>query len=672
MSEDKNKIFFTDDGFSRGQTSLKGKYKYNWVEDNLNFDSELGSDFAIPGLKEHVGKSFSFRASKYFIALLGFLFLFFFGRVFYLQILKGDDYYARAENNRLRSIPIVAERGLVFDRNGEQLTKNIPSFALAIFPQDIPKKRDDRAILAQKLHELTKKPLLEITELLEEYRKYTYESLVIQDNLDYDTALLAQIQASDLPGIHIQAGSKRLYTLTEEGSPTSTLSLAHILGYEGKIGPNEWKVFNEESKEFEGLFADGYLPSDLLGKTGIEKIYERELRGTYGKRQIEVDARGKEQLLLGEEAPVSGKHLKLTIDVNIQRNFERILQEHLDKNEKFRASGIVMNPNNGEILAMVSLPSFDNNDFSGGISLEDYSKYIENPNNPLFNRSIAGTYPSGSVVKPAVGAAALFDGVVSKNKTFLSNGGLRVGQWFFPDWQAGGHGRSNLRRSLAWSVNTYFYYVGGGYSDFVGLGVDNIVKYLKTFGLSEKLGIDLPGEAKGFLPSKSWKEEVKGERWYVGDTYNLSIGQGDLLVTPLQIASLTSVVATRGKLYQPHIGYAIIENDFSSEEKKEKQLLNEQVLNWPSLDEARLGMRDCVIYGSCRRLSTLPVPVAGKTGTAQWSSVKDNHAWFTSFAPFDSPEVVVSILVEEGEEGSGVAAPIAYDFYNWWWGYRNR
>ncbi|MFH0857844.1 MAG: penicillin-binding protein 2 [Candidatus Magasanikbacteria bacterium] len=668
MGKKEGKIFFVDDFLSHRFSSLKGKYKYNWIEENTFLKKQN-----VLEREDHVGISFSFYQSRYFLIFSLCVFLFFFCKIFYLQIIKGNDYRALAEGNRIRNLPIVSERGLIFDRNGIQLTKNVPGFALAVFPQDIPKEESEREKLVKKLSELTGREYKDIYDLLEEYRKYTYESVVIQDNLDYDTAILAQIHSADFPGVHIQSGSRRLYTpYGEENTESIFNSFSHVLGYQGKIGPDQWKVYDEKTKDFIGLYTNGYLPNDLIGKTGVEKTYEAVLRGVYGKRQIEVDARGKEQHTIAEVAPVAGKHLKLTIDAKIQENLERIMLHYMDTAKKSRASGIVMNPNNGEILAIVSIPGFNNNDFSGGISQEKYSEYVENENNPLFNRSIAGTYPSGSVVKPALGASALYEGIISPNTSFLSNGGLRIGQWFFPDWQSGGHGITNLRKAIAWSVNTFFYYIGGGYQDFEGLGVEKIVNYLKLFGLNEKLGVDIPGEASGFLPSKEWKERVKGEQWYVGDTYNLSIGQGDLLVTPLQIASLTSVIANGGTLYTPHVGLAFFAGDGNKLESIQTPIIRENILNKESLRESRLGMRDCVTYGACSRLSLLPFSSAGKTGTAQWSSVKANHAWFTSFAPFDNPEIVVTILVEEGEGGSTIAAPIAYDFYRWWWGYKKQ
>lgn len=380
-----------------------------------------------------------------------------------------------------------------------------------------------------------------------------------------------------------------------------------------------------------------------------------------------MDASGKEQSVLAEQAPTPGFHLKLALDIEMQSKLTEIINKSLKINKKSRAAGIAMNPRTGEVLALVSLPGFDNNDFSGGISPEKYSAYLENEDKPLFNRALGGTYPSGSTIKPAIAAAALQEGIINARSNFLSAGGLQVSSWFFPDWQAGGHGLTNVRKSLAWSVNTFYYYIGGGYKNFAGLGVEKITEYLKKFGLAEKLDIDLPGEQPGFLPSKEWKKEVKGERWYVGDTYNLSIGQGDILVTPLQIASLTSVIANNGTLYKPRVVKSVIDPVTEEEQIVEPEIINSDFINPVHLRTVRLGMKDCVDYGSCRRLSLLPFPAAGKTGTAQWSNTKENHAWFTSFAPFDNPEIVVTILVEEGGGGAKIALPIAYEFLSWWW-----
>jgi penicillin-binding protein 2 len=643
-------------------SELADRYKTSWVEDSFDFDSKFGKQVAVPKSNEHIDSSFSQKRGLVFAFSLFIFFLIFISRMFYLQIIEGDENRRLAEGNRQRIIPIPAERGLIYDRNDIQLTKNIPSLSLALTPQDLPKREEEREKVVQSLASIIHKDVEEVRNILKEYGAYSYESIILEEDIDYETALAIQVAASDLPGINIIRGSKRLYTMNLSKEEEIITSLSHIVGYGGKIS----------REELDRLYEDGYLPSDNIGKTGVEKVYEEMLRGVYGRKRVERNAMGRDQDVLAEEAPEPGDHLRLTIDANMQAELENIIKDHLDKLGKDRASGIVMNPNSGEILALVSWPAFDNNDFTGGISHADYNKYIENKNNPLFNRAIGGAYPSGSVVKMAIAAAALEEGIIKANTTFLSNGGLRVSRWFFPDWKAGGHGITDVRKSIAWSVNTFYYYIGGGYGDFVGIGIDKINEYLKKFGFAEKTQIDLPAESIGFIPTREWKEEVKNERWYVGDTYNMSIGQGDFLTSPLQITNMTATIANRGEILKPHVVESIIDPVTKEERKIHREVIKNNPVSKKHLDTVALGMRDCVTYGACSRLSLLPFSSAGKTGTAQWSSIKDTHAWFTSFAPYENPEIVVTIMVEEGGGGGEVAAPIAYDFYRWWWGYKNK
>lgn len=642
-------------GSIKQSRSQDGKIS-NWFEDSFEFDKQTGRQQPMSYTKKHVGGSFTMLRAQYTISFLAFILFLILLRIFFLQVLHGDYYRDRAENNRKRNIPIVAERGTIYDRYGIALTKNIPNFALAITPQDLPRDKDEREKIVKKIAELTKGDESFIREQLRIYGGYSYESIVISEDLDYEAALSIQIEAGALPGIQIQRGSKRLYIHPGSREGQDNYSLSHVLGYKGKLSPAELKL----------LYKKGYLPSDTIGKTGIEKQYETELRGVYGRKQIEVDSRGREQLVLAQESPIIGKDIELTIDAQAQYELQRVVEKYLRLNNLTKAAAIVMDPNNGEVLALVSLPAYNNNDFSGGIDNKTYSKYISNKDRPLFNRAIGGTYPSGSTIKLAVALAALQEHVISGSTAFLSKGGIAIGQWFFPDWKAGGHGMTNVRKSLQDSVNTFYYIIGGGYKDFVGLGVDRITKYLRLYGFSQELGIDIPGEQSGFLPSKAWKQEVKGERWYIGDTYNLSIGQGDLLVTPLQIASLTSMIANNGTIYKPHIAKSFI--DPVSREKKDimPEILRDNLANPDNIKLIKQGMRDCVTSGSCRRLSLLPFSSGGKTGTAQWSSKAEPHAWFTALAPYEKPKVVVTVLVEEGVGGSKIAAPITYEFLRWW------
>ncbi len=646
--------------------SLKGKYRKNWVETAAFLGDESDAELSMSGTS-HVGNSFSDRRFIHIMFGIAITLVLIVFRLVYIQLFKGDEYRHIAEGNRQRILPIPAERGLIFDARGRQLVENIPNFSLVLTPQDLPKDKKRLEKLVYRLSELTGLETDGILSLIEEYDTYRFESIVIKDDINYETALAIYIQSSDFPGLYIQRGSKRLYidSFGEEENSFSDEwykhSLSHILGYEGKISKNELEYLHEL----------GYLASDSIGKAGIEKNYEKELRGVYGRRRVEVNASGKEQRIIAELDPSPGAHAHLSLDALMQIKLESILADTLKKNNKKRASAIALDPRNGEIKAMVSLPSFDNNAFSGGIDPDTYQAYLDNENQPLFNRAIGGTYPSGSSIKPAIALAALEEGIIQPLTAFISTGGIRVGPWFFPDWQAGGHGRTNVRYSLAWSVNTFYYYIGGGYANFVGLGLEKMVSYLSNLKFGERLGVDIPGEAKGFLPSREWKKEALKEPWYIGDTYNLSIGQGHLLVTPLQIAEMTSIIANNGVGYTPHL-LRSIEDPETGEFSTPSSSIDS--FRPPFSDQAyitvRAGMKDCVDYGSCRLLKGLSFAAAGKTGTAQWNKTKENHAWFTSFAPYESPELVLTILVEEGEEGSRMAAPVAYEFYKWWWNYR--
>ncbi|MBT4153906.1 MAG: penicillin-binding protein 2 [Candidatus Magasanikbacteria bacterium] len=641
-------------------------------EDRYSVDQEIlfGGGSAKAERKSYIDSSFSSSRARIFFIIIILCFVGILGRLTQVQIVEGDWYFARAERNRQRTIPIVAERGLIYDRNGELLTQNVPNFSLTLVPQDLPRKTSRNTVgpsrdeVITRLSEITLQDTESLSDTLDEFGAYSYESITLREDIDYDQALRIHIDAADLPGITIAQGSKRLYLHEVEdvitGVTSSVDSISHMLGYMGKL--------NRE--ELDELYDKGYLPSDSLGKTGVEYQYEQQLRGTYGRRRVEVDSMGRKQLVLSEEAPVPGLQMRLAIDLQIQAALQRFMQEELDRRGLARAAAVAIDPRDGKIRALVSLPTYDNNEFSGGIDRDTYKQYIEDENRPLFHRAIGGTYPSGSVIKPAIAAGALQENIITRSTTFISTGGLAIGQWFFPDWQPGGHGRTDVRKSIANSVNTFYYMIGGGYGDFVGMGVAKIKIYIEAFGLAEELGIDLPGERSGNVPSKAWKEEKKGERWYVGDTYNLSIGQGDLLVTPLQMASVTASIANGGTVYAPQVLEALVNPVTGDEYPMVAEVKRTVPIHDEHLQTVRLGMRDCVTYGSCRRLNSVAIPVAGKTGTAQWNRNKENHAWFTSFAPFDNPEIAIAILVEEGEGGSISAVPIGDRFYRWWAAYR--
>lgn len=577
----------------------------------------------------------------FFILLATFFLLV--ARTAQLQIIQGNYYRSQAEENRFQIKYLPAERGVITDRNGAILAENFSVFTLTMTIDNLPTDPSERDRVFARAANLTGLQRADFDLLLQEYAEVPSEEIIVKKDLDYEHALLAMVETPNLPGFAVQPATKRRYD-------TAAISLSQVLGYVGKINAEE---FVQEKD-------NGYRRTDEIGKTGIELSWETALRGQPGRRLVEVDASGNETTIYSEELPVKGSTITLAIDLELQKAAEKYLSDEMALIGKKKGSVIVMNPNNGEVLTLISLPSYDSNLFSGGIDKDSYAALSEDPNQPLFPRAVAGEFPSGSTFKPYVASAALAEGVITSTTTFLSTGGLAIGQWFFPDWKAGGHGVTDVRKAIAESVNTFFYIIGGGYDTFTGLGVERIVTNAALFGFGTATGIDLPSEGNGFLPSKDWKETAKGERWYVGDTYHLAIGQGDLLVTPIQMAVALSAVANGGTKYQPHVARAI----------DEQIILPQGTSLSPALKDAieivREGMRQTVIEGSARRLNSLSIPVAGKTGTAQIGGTEETHAWFTGFAPYDNPEIAVVVLIEEGGEGSSTAVPVAENIFKWW------
>lgn len=643
---------------------LNNVYRHTWVEDGMVFG----------GRGEVIGRSFDFSTISKVSWVFGFFFILLLGRLLWLQIFTGEYYFKIAEGNRIRQERVEARRGIIYDRNMKPLVHNVANFLLYVIPADLPKEPAEKEIILKKLADTIaplspRQGLLDLDsnqnalnkdevfeQISEAVRKINpksldaFQPLFITDNIDYDKAMLLELESADWKGVKLSTNIRRNYNLEAE-------SLSHLLGYTGKISQAELKSSSAE-----------YLPIDYIGKNGLEYFYENELRGINGHKQIEVDALGKTKKVLNSNEAQDGHNLVLTIDSQMQKKLEEILANQLRTLKLKKASAVVTNPQNGEVLALISLPAYNDNLFARGITKDEYKKLLDDPNRPLFNRSVAGEFPCGSVIKPVMAAAALNEGVVSESTQFLSNGGLKIGSWVFPDWKAGGHGMTNVKKAIAESVNTYFYIIGGGYEDFPGLGLDRIVRYDKMFGLGEQTGIDLPGEANGFVPTLDWKENVKKEHWYTGDTYHLAIGQGDLTTTPLQVAQFTAYFANGGKIYRPHLVKEITEAGGEKFHNTEISITKENLVNSDVVRIVRDGMRQTVTAGSARSINAVvPVAVAGKTGTAQWSSKKDPQAWFTAFAPFDNPNIVITILVEEGKEGSTAAVPVAREFLKWYY-----
>lgn len=659
----KNKFIKSGDPFTiqsgrYRDVSVGSVYRSGWAEDVFISENQE---------KETLGKNFN-PQKIYIIFIVIFIFIsLLISKVAWLQIVKGGYYYEMAEGNRVRIKRIEAKRGVVYDRNMKPLVRNRANFMLYAIPADLPDEQDKEYSLDYIISEIsailknkTKEELLSLFQSFKKGSLESYQPVFIEDNIPYEEAMKLYLKSSNWPGIFLSSQSKREYLNSyskndSENQVTFGISLSHILGYTGKINATELEKFGEE-----------YLPIDYIGKMGIEYFWENELKGENGKKQIEMDALGKEKKNIGQFDPVDGNNLVLSLDLEMQLKLEEILSKNLETAKLSRASGVVLDPNNGEVLAMVSWPAYDNNLFAGGVSQEEYSFLINHPDKPLFNRAVSGEFPSGSTFKPIVAVAALEERVISENTTFLSVGGIRIGQWFFPDWRGGGHGSVNVYKAISDSVNTFFYYIGGGYDDFIGLGVDRIVEYSKLFGLGSQSGIDLAGEASGFVPTKEWKEETKNESWYIGDTYHFAIGQGDLLVTPLQVAVYTSVFANGGKLYRPHLVRNILDSHDSIQQIPQIEPVRKDFIDDYNMEVVRKAMRRTVTDGSGRRLSSLSQTSAGKTGTAQWSSKKDPHAWYIGFAPFEQPKIAFAFLIEEGKEGSVIAVSVARDFLEWY------
>lgn len=598
-------------------------------------------DFVWEKSTQTLGRFFAEnQSSRLFKVLLVVLFILF-TRAFYLQIIQGDKYRDRAEGNRIRHEIVRANRGLIYDRNGVQLVKNVSHFFLYLWPDRWLDDKQKQDTLKQ-LSEVLAIPQSDIEERLQEAKKG--EKVLVFENVVYEKAIQLILAAENNPSLEVSYEPRREYF--------PQFGLSHELGYLGVVSEKDLA----ENKN--------YNYNDRLGKTGLEHIYEDFLRGQDGFRQIEVDALNRAKNSIGWQEPKDGQDIVLTIDSSAQSQLYSVMAKNAASFGKNKMAAVVLDANDGGVLAMVSLPSFDNNIFTSALKKEEYSVLMTDPNTPLLNRVVSGEYPFGSVFKPVVAGAALEEKVIDQNFTVQSTGGVQIGNNFFPDWRPAGHGRADIKWALADSVNTFFYTIGGGNNQWLdkGLGMERILQYAAKFGFGSKTKIDLSNEAEGFLPSQAWKEKTFNDRWYLGDTYNLSIGQGYLLGTPLQVAVEMSYFAT-GKSWQPHLLKGI-KKEASLEEKATPVLL-ENLLSQNNLDIIRQGLRETVEIGTAKSLQSVKVPVAGKTGTAQFNHNKTPHSWFASFAPYDKPQIVMVVLVEEGGD-TGLAVTVSRQFMEWY------
>lgn len=569
-------------------------------------------------------------------------------RSFYLQVIHGNEYLLLADRNRTYVEYIPAARGLIYDVDATSLVNNEPNFIISIIPDELNTTiSGERAeTLKAVAQEVQINPDQLMATIAEYSKRYSTQPYVVEDFIPHDRALELMSTFRQRAGVRIEAQPSRRY-LT---SP----AFAHVLGYVGKMSPEDLAQYTE---------AD-YTLSDTLGKTGLERYYEETLRGIRGERDIETNVQGQATDRIAETPPIPGRNLILSIDSELQNFASDALERTSTAIGSPGGAVVAIDPHTGKIRALVSYPSFDNNTFVSGISQEEYTALAEDERKPLFNKAISGEYPSGSTFKLIVAAAALQEGVVNEQTVVNSTGGIKLDK-LYPDWKAGGHGSTTITKALAESVNTYFYLAGGGEYDPTtkeitgGLGIDRIQAYATKFGLGSTTGIDLTGEAKGLVPSREWKKNVKGEDWYLGDTYIVSIGQGDLLVTPLQLALSTTVVANGGIVYQPSMVERMTNQNGETVLTVEPKIIQTSFVDPKHFAVIRKGMREAVQWGSARRINTLPVASAGKTGTAQIGGNTKTHSWYTTFLPYDDPNLVLTVLVEEGGEGSEAALSVA-------------
>lgn len=600
---------------------------------------------------------------KYFFGTIFIIVTVLSAQLFNLQVINGQKNLAYADNNRIRVRNIRAERGVIYDKNKQIIARNLANFDLIVLPNQLPKDEKERQALYENIAILANISKDEVVKKAEERGLKYSQPLLVATNISRDQALNVEEKSKDLKGFSLDTNPVREYL---DGG-----SLSHFLGYTGRIAL--------EDKVDPSI----YTPTDLIGKNGLEKAYEPDLKGINGREQVEVNSSGKPIKLLASREAKAGNDLVLTIDKGLQEKMAQYLSEGLNNAGSMRGVAVAMDPNSGQILAAVSTPSYDNNLFAHGISNNIYNKLVNDPNKPLLNRIASGTYPIGSTIKPFDSAAALQEKVITPSTTIEDRGKIDVPNQYNPSivytfkgWKPEGLGVVNVSRAITWSSDIFFYVVSGGYQGFKGLGADRLITYLKKFGFGHKTGIDTNDEASGYVPTPDSKKARTGEPWYIGDTYNLAIGQGNLLATPLQLLIATSSIASGGTIYQPRLVKEII-----APEGKPVRTINPEVSanNFVSDENLRIiqeGMHRVVTEGTacCSIKNEVPVSVSGKTGTAETSSAgfdgKNSrtrpHAWFTSYAPSDKPTIAMVVLVENSGEGAEYAVPITKNILKWY------
>lgn len=579
---------------------------------------------------------------RFFYLALGLIFLILLARLLTLQLFNAEQNKALAEGNRIRETDTRAPRGVIYDAKHNILARNVPNVEVTITPSELSRKADERAEVYQRLGTLINRPPADIKQLAESKGPRYAQQILVADKIDRNTSILLQMRAGNLSGVRVADNPQRQYGQAEQ--------FAHLLGYTGRVSEDDLKRHPD------------FQPSDYVGKLGVEQTYEQDLRGQPGKQRVEVNAAGQALKELQSTDPTSGRNLVLSVDSDLQAVMVKAVENGIRSSKRAATGGsaIALNPKTGAVLGMVSIPSFDNNLFVNGIKENDYKELAENSRKPLFNRPISGEYPPGSTFKIVTVTGALAEGVISPSKYLASPPKITIQGYDFKDWNPSGHGSVNAEQAIAQSSDVYFYKVSGGFTDQRALGEDKLASYMRQFNIGEPSGIDLPGEHTGLVPTPKWKEDNYQEPWYIGNTYQMGIGQGYVLTTPIEVANYTAAIAGNGVAYQPHVVGAIENADNPNDRQiiAPKPLINLKASS-DVIKVVQEGMRQAVRAGTAQDLRNLPVDICGKTGSAEFANETSAHAWFTAYAPCDDPQIVLTVMIEGGGEGSDVAVPAA-------------
>lgn len=624
----------------------------------LETEEILVDSVSVLGETEYTERSLERPLSTFsaflILGVMGLGMLYLLARAANLQIANGAEFLHRAEKNRFVERLVLAPRGIIRDRFGAPLVENVPFFEI-VFERD--RFLDSGAGIGRTIEEIER--VLDIDETTLAGRGLSKngdvrtfpERVLIADDIPPEEFIEQAPLLQTIPGIAVYESFRRIYH--------DPAAVAHLIGYVGRASA-------------EDMLRDPSLSNaEFVGKQGIEASYDHALRGQNGRHVSEVDATGGVTPFVLRNDPTAGQDLELTVDFEFQRHIYKTLEHHTTG--AHAASVVALDPTTGAVRGLVSVPPFDANQFSGGLTQQEFDAVINNPLKPLFNRSIAGTFPSGSVIKPFIATAALNEKIIDPDRVIITHGYLDIPNPYdaaktsrFLDWR--NHGPVDLGRALAMSSNVYFYILGGGYQGERGLGIQRIKEYLARFGFGSALGIDIPGERSGLIPDPDTKavREPDNPTWRIGDTYNVSIGQGGLLVTPLQVTAAVASVANGGTLWRPYIVAATTAEDGTTLERRVPEPIRTQIADADAFAEVREGMREAVTSGTAGRLADIPIRVAAKTGTAQTGTRQKPHAWVSAYLPADNPQLAVTVMIEHAGEGATVAIPIMREILEWY------